>query len=396
MKVATCLNPLQRITIRIADRANAPVELKIIKEENVIRVGVVGFGLAGRIFHAAILSAVPGFELAAIVQRTGSSAAEVYPQARVVQSVDELLSDSSIRLVVIATPNQTHFPIAQQCLLAGRDVVIDKPAATTSQEVLMLTRLAESQGRMLTIYQNRRWDGDFLTVRKVIDSQRLGDLVRYESQFDRFRSVPRTGVWREDGGPGSGLLLDLGSHIVDQALVLFGLPAAIWADVRTERPGARSDDAFDLYMKYPARPISVNADENRRLALTVRLGATLLARSPGPRFTLHGTQGTYRKFGVDPQEDALRSGDLFHSKPWGADPREQWGTLTVDVDGTARSEAIETELGDYRGFYANVRDVLLGKAHLEVTPQQAWRTMRVLEMAFESSEKRAEVRCDWT
>ena len=253
-----------------------------------LQVGLVGFGFAGRIFHSSVIEAVEGLELAAIVQRSGNSAATAFPHVKIVPSVDALLQDTSIRLVVVATPNATHLPIARQCLLAGRDVVIDKPFAMTSSEAAELIRLARSQGRLLSVYQNRRWDGDFLTVRKLLDGDQLGRLVKFESHYDRFRLLPRLHSWREDGSPGGGVLIDLGAHLVDQALVLFGVPHSVWASVRVEREGGRTDDAFDLYLHYPAPPAQVSSSPSGPApsGLGVWLRATCLARDPEARFTL--------------------------------------------------------------------------------------------------------------
>src|SRR6202050_4809879 len=217
-----------------------------------IQVGLIGFGFAGRIFQSNVIQAVEGLELAVIVQRSGSEAATAFPHARILTSVEDLLKDSSIRLVVVATPNASHLPIARQCLLADRDVVIDKPFALNSGEAAELIQLARARHRLLSVYQNRRWDGDFQTVRKLLDSDQLGRLVKFESHYDRYRLAPRLHAWREDGSPGGGVLLDLGAHLVDQALVLFGVPQSVWASVRVEREGARSDDAFDIYLHYPA------------------------------------------------------------------------------------------------------------------------------------------------
>jgi predicted dehydrogenase len=356
-----------------------------------IQVGLIGFGFAGRIFHSNVIQAVEGLELAAIVQRTGSEAAAAFPHVRVLTSVEELLQDSSIQLVVVATPNATHLPIARQCLLAGRDVVIDKPFALSSAEAAELVQLARERGRLLSVYQNRRWDGDFLTVRKLLENEQLGRLVMFESHYDRFRQLPRLHAWREDGGPGGGVLFDLGAHVVDQALVLFGVPASVWASVRIEREGARVDDSFDLYLHYPASHAQATPS-----GLSVWLRATCLARSPGARFTLNGTRGTLRKFGMDPQEAHLLAGDVFSSKPWGVEGPEHWGTLTLDEGGEAVSTPVPTEAGDYRGYYINIRDAMHGNAALAVTPLQAWRTMRVLEMAMESSRSGNAVVCDWT
>jgi scyllo-inositol 2-dehydrogenase (NADP+) len=350
-----------------------------------IRVGLAGFGFGGRIFHAPAIEAVEGLELAAIVQRTGSQAAEAYPHARIVPSVEALLEDKTIGLVVVATPNPTHVQLARQCLLAGRDVVVDKPFAVTAAEAAELILLARERHRLLSVFQNRRWDGDFLTVRKLLDNDRLGRLVQFEARYDRYRLAPRLQAWREDGSAGGGVLLDLGAHLVDQALVLFGVPSSVWASARVEREGARSDDAFDICLRYdmPLSPV-------------VWLRATCVAREPGPRFTLNGTVGTYRKFGIDPQEACLLAGDFYSSSPWGEESQDRRGRLTLDEAGVAVTTTVPTEPGDYRGYYKNIRHVIHGHEALEVTPVQAWRTMRVLEMAKESSGTGCEVKCDWS
>ena len=344
--------------------------------ENAIPVGLVGFGIAGRTFHAPVIRAVPGLHLTTIVQRTGDSAREAYPDVRVVRNLDELLADESIRLVVVATPNDSHYPLARQCLLAGRDVVVDKPFTTTSAEAQDLDQLARSKGRLLSAYQNRRWDGDFLTVRKLIDSQVLGRLVLFESHYDRYRLARRPGAWRENVGPGSGVLFDIGPHLLDQALVLFGMPEAINADVRIERDDAIVDDAFDILLRYPN--------------LRVLLRATMLASAPGPRFVLNGTLGSFTNYGFDPQEDALRAGGLPGSPGWGEEDESRWGTLTLAEQNATVRRAVRTEAGDYRQFYANVRDAILGKAALAVTAEQAIQVIRMLERAQEGMRCKSE------
>jgi scyllo-inositol 2-dehydrogenase (NADP+) len=337
---------------------------------NIIPVGLIGFGIAGRIFHAPVIRAVPGLHLSCIVQRTGDSAREKYPDARVVRNIDDLLADESIRLVVIATPNVSHFDLAKRCLLTGRDVVVDKPFTNTFHEAQELDQLARTEGRVLSVFQNRRWDGDFLTVRKLHGSGVLGRLALFESHYDRYRLARRPGQWREDDGPGSGVLFDLGPHLVDQALALFGMPEAIAADVRIERDDAVVDDAFDILLRYPK--------------LTVLLRATMLACTPGPRFVLNGTLGTYIKHGMDPQEEALKAGGEPGTPGWGEEDPTHWGTLTLAEEVSRR---IQTEPGDYREFYANVRDAILGKAPLAVTAQHGAEVIRLLELARESSKK---------
>jgi len=353
-----------------------------------IDVGLIGFGFAGRTFHAPFIHAVEGLRLAAILQRSGNDAAQAYPEARAVRSLPEMLAMDSISLVVVATPNDSHCPLAKECLLAGRDVVIDKPFAPTYAEAAEVVRLAEERGRLLSVYQNRRWDGDFKTLQKLIASGELGRVVSYESHFDRFRPQLRPGAWREQAGPGAGVLFDLGPHLIDQALVLFGPPAAVSADVRLERDGAAADDAFDITLHYPA--------------MRAHLRATMLAARPGPHFVVHGTRGSYVKYGLDPQEDALKSGLAPGKKTganaWGQEPAEAWGTLMIGAVGSpggrgipahaGEERQIPTEAGHYGGYYENVRNAILKKSALAVTPQAALRVMRVLELAQQSSRER--------
>lgn len=348
-----------------------------------IRCGVIGFGLAGRIFHSAVIDATDGLSLAGIVQRTGDAASTAYPQVPVYRSLEAMLEQAEIELAVVATPNQSHAPLAAQCLRAGKHVVIDKPVAVTAAEAASLLPVAQAAGRHIFAYHNRRWDGDFLTVQQMIRENRLGSVRAFESHFDRLRPTPKAGAWREEPEPGSGILLDLGSHLVDQALALFGLPDAVWADARAEREGSRVDDTFDLRLFYGE--------------VAVWLRSSSLATMPAVRFLVHGTDGSYRKDGLDPQEDALRAGDLFASTPWGVDPEAAWGRITTLREGNrVEHTTVPTLPGDYRGFYANVRDTLLGQAQLAVSLIDGWRTLRLLEWARQSSDRRAAVPCDWS
>jgi scyllo-inositol 2-dehydrogenase (NADP+) len=348
-----------------------------------IRCGVIGFGLAGRVFHSAVIDATEGIELSGIVQRSGDAARKAYPHVPVYPSLDAMLAQATLDVIVVATPNDTHVPMAEQCLRADKHVVVDKPVAVSSTEAASLLAVSRQTGRRVFVFHNRRWDGDFLTVQQLLKSDMLGTLRTFESHFDRFRPTPKQGAWREAAGHGNGILLDLGSHLGDQALVLFGLPAAVWGDVRSERAGSTVDDAFDVRLYYPE--------------VTVWLRSTSLSALPAVRFLAEGTQGSYRKDNLDPQEDALRAGDLFKSKPWGVDPESAWGAITtLDANGATRHTAVPTLAGDYRGFYANVRDALLGKAEQAVTLVDAWRVLRLLEWARESSESRAAIACDWS
>ena len=337
-----------------------------------IRVGLIGFGMAGQVFHAPTIRAVPGLELACILERNGSRAQVKYPEVRVARSLDELLSDETIRLCVIATPHTTHVELARLCLQAGRDVVVDKVFTPTLREAEELIALAKEKNRMITVYQNRRWDGDFQTVKKVLASGQLGRVVEYEVRYERFRPGLRSHSWREVAEPGSGMLFDLGPHVVDQALLLFGQPLTVTASLFRQREGSQIDDAFDVCLEYP---------EMRAL-----LHSRIIACAPGPHFAVHGTKGSFVKFGMDPQEELLKAGAVPEGADWGQDPQELWGTLTLAENGSIQK--VQTEPGDYPGFYANLRDALLQGAPPPVTPDQAWRTMRALELAKQSSQQR--------
>ena len=343
-----------------------------------IEVGVIGFGLAGRAFHAPVIRAVPGLHLAAIVQRNGTEAAEKYPDVRIVRSLEELLSMAEIRLVVIATPNETHYPFARQCLAAGRDVVVDKPFTATLEEAVSLVQFAKDANRLLTVYQNRRYDGDFQAIRKLVADGTLGRIVRLETSYDRFRPQLKPGAWRETRRPGSGILFDIAPHLIDHALVLFGLPEAVTADVRIERENAAADDAFDITLHYSNGVRAV-------------LRSSILAAAPRPRFVLFGTQGSFVKQTFDPQEMNLRRGYTPADKAWGSEPETNWGVLTVPSGDSFEQRRIPSANCDYRDYYANVRDAILGRAPLAVTPEYALNVMRLLELARESSQKRCTI-----
>ena len=343
-----------------------------------IEVGLIGFGLAGKAFHAPVIRATPGLHLTAILQRSGNEAAEEYPDVRIVRSVDELLAIPEIRLIVIATPNDSHHPLARQCLAAGRDVVVDKPFTTTLDEALDLVESARQSGRLLTVYQNRRYDGDFQALRQLVESGALGRIVCFETHYDRYRPNLKPGAWRERPEPGSGILFDIAPHLIDYALALFGLPEAVTADVRIEREHASVDDAFDIALYYPK-------------GLRAILRSSILAAAPRPRFVVLATAGSYFKQTVDPQEANLRRGIVPSSGAWGAEPEKDWGLLTLADGAEFKQKRIPNADTDFRNYYANVRDALLGKASLVVTPEWALNVMRILELARESSERRCTV-----
>jgi len=342
-----------------------------------IEVGLIGFGLGGRYFHAPVIRAVPGVRLAAVLQRTGGSAGQAYPDVRIVRTLDELLAIDSVRLIVIATPNQSHFALAKRCLEAGRDVVVDKPFTTTVAEAVELLELAQKLGRILTVYHDRRFDADFQALRKVVASGQLGPIVRFEDTYDRYRPSPKPGAWREQPGPGSGILFDLAPHLIDQAFTLLGKPLALAADVRTERHGVATDDAFDILLHYP---------EGARALLR----ASMLSATPRPRLLVLAEKGSFLKRDFDPLEPTLRSGQVPAGDSWLLEREENWGELTVRENGQLTTRRVAS-IGDWRDFYANVRDAILGRAPLLVTHQQILDVMVALELALESSSKRCAV-----
>jgi len=342
-----------------------------------IDMGLIGFGLGGRYFHAPLIHAVPGLRLAAVVQRNSDTAAKLYPGVRVVRSVEELLAIDSIRLVVIATPNQTHFRFAAQCLQAGRDVIVDKPITPTLHETLALFRIARKCGRLLTVSHTRRFDADFQAVREVVASGELGNIARFDTHYDRYRTTSRPNAWREQPGPGSGILLDIAPHLIDHALMLFGLPEAVYADIRIERAGFVTDDAFDICFFYPGN-------------LRANLHESMLCLTPRPRFVILGDKGSFIKSEIDALEPALRREEIPKGESWVLDPEENWGVLTTALDGQTRKRKVASR-GDWREFYANVRDVILGQAELLVTPKQVIDVMVALYLAQESSARRCVV-----
>ncbi len=339
-----------------------------------IDCGLIGFGLGGRAFHAPFLASVPGLRLAAVLQRKGNDAAEIYPGTKVVRTLEELLAIPSIRLIAISTPNETHAPLTRACLEAGRDVVLDKPFATTLAEARELVVLAQKTGRFLTVYQERRLDGDFLTLEKMISDDELGRVIRFEETFDRCRLAIRDS-WKEKPGPGTGVFYDLGPHLIDHALKLFGPPEMLLADIRAERDGAPNDDAFDVTFYYAN-------------GLRAYLSSTTLAPIPRPHFRALGTRGSYVKQSLDPQEALLRAGKPVGGEDWGVEKEEEWGTLAQFDSAMSAQKRIPTLRGDYRKFYENVRDVLLGKGKPLVTLEEALRVMYALELSVESSEQR--------
>ncbi|RQS73485.1 oxidoreductase [Burkholderia sp. Bp8963] len=337
---------------------------------SLLKIGLMGFGFAGTTFHAPVIAASGRTQVVAIATGQPDRAQAAYPDARVVADLDTLLSLDDIECVVIATPNDTHFPLARQVLDAGRHVVVDKPVTLTSDEALALARLANARSRVFAPFHNRRWDGDFLTVRRVVDSGELGRITYVESHFDRFRPQLRT-RWREEAARGGGLLLDLGPHLIDQALALFGLPETVNATVKVRRDNGSAPDFVHLQLGYPDKDVALHA-------------SALSAIEP-PRFTLHGTRGSYQKFGLDTQEDQLKAGlTPDHVEFGGGNPP---GLLRV-LDGDVETERpVPTLDGQYAEFYRALAASIHDGAPFPVTPQDAVDVMTIIELAAQSEHE---------
>jgi scyllo-inositol 2-dehydrogenase (NADP+) len=322
-----------------------------------IRTGLIGHGLGGRAFHEPLIRATPRLELAAIA--TTRSAPD--PAG--------LIADPGIGLIVISTPNKTHYPLAKAALEAGKHVVIDKPFTVTLDEADELIALAGARQLVLTIFHNRRWDGDFLTVRKLLESGMLGELLRYEAHWDRFRPAIKPG-WKERAAPGAGVLSDLGPHLVDQALLLFGAPDRVTGDVEKQRAQTEVEDYFAITLGY-----------GRSRAL---LTSSLLAAAPRPRFALHGTGGSFVKYGLDPQEPQALAGMTPDDPAFGVEDECWHGTLTR-ADGSA--ERIPTERGYYLAFYEGVAAAILDGAPVPVDPADARAGLEIIELARASARE---------
>ena len=337
-----------------------------------IRVAIIGYGYASKTFHAPLISGTPGMTLAAVSSSDEGKVRIDWPAVPVVAEPRQLLDDPNIDLIVIPTPNDTHFPLAKAALEAGKHVVVDKPFTVTLSQARELDAVARSRGRLLSVFHNRRWDSDFLTVKSLINEGLLGEVCYFESHFDRYRPQIRN-RWRERGGPGSGIWFDLGPHLLDQAICLFGLPVSMTVDLAQLRPGAQSTDYFHAVLVYPQR--------------RVILHATLLAAAETARFIVHGSRGSYIKYGLDPQEERLKNGERLPQEDWGYDMRD--GILTR-VDGEDRSEESWLTLpGHYPAYYAAIRDALNGNGENPVPASQAIQIMELIELGIESAKHRA-------
>jgi scyllo-inositol 2-dehydrogenase (NADP+) len=344
-----------------------------------LRVGLAGFGMAAKVMHAPFLATMPEYSLLAILERHNNHSQEKYPFADVVRSFDELIDNSELDVIVITTPNSSHFIYAQKALEAGKHVVLEKPFTITSGDARLLIDISQKTNRVLSVFQNRRYVCDFLTIRKILSENLLGEVVEFEAHYDRYRPEAKPNAWREENIPGSGILYDLGSHLIDQALFLFGIPKTITADVRMQRPHAKTVDYFDLHLDYGF--------------MKAILKSGMLVREPGPRYMIHGTKGSYIKHGEDPQEELLKAGVLPNIPHWGEEAAENYGLLHTEINGQIIKEKYASLNGNFGYYYKNLFETIRNGADLKERPEHGFNTIRMVELAIESNQKKRTVEC---
>ena len=339
-----------------------------------IKTALCSFGMSGWVFHAPFIKAHPGFTLHGVWERTKQLSKEKYPEVIIYRSLEELLADEEVELVIVNTPNYTHYEYTKKALLANKNVVVEKPFTTTSEEAGELIELAKQKGKLITVFHNRRFDSDFKTVQKVVRNGVLGDIVDVEIHFDRFKEELSPKVHKEVPGEATGSLYDLGSHLIDQALQLFGKPLSIFADVRIVRPISKVDDYFEVVLYYPN--------------LRVKLKSSYLVREALPAFILHGSLGSFIKSRADIQEASLQAGKIPGTPDWGKEPDTEEGLLHTVINGKVVRERIPTLQGNYLNYFEGVYNALRNQTPGPVPVEDAMEVVKIIELAHKSSKER--------
>ena len=343
-----------------------------------ISTAVISYGISARTFHIPFITTDPSFSLDMILERNGDAACKAFPDAKIVRTIEEVLSDEAIELVVICSPNITHFPYAKAAMMAGKHVVVEKPFTNTLAEAEELIYISKKTGKICSVYHNRRYVGDFLTMKKIIKEGLLGETREFFAHYDRYRPDPRTyGLWREKELPGSGIFYDLGPHLIDQALVLFGMPAYIQADIRRMKSYSKVDDYFDVKLEY----------DN----LIVILHSSMLVREMGPRYMIHGTKGSFIKSGEDPQEELLKAGVSPTGPDWGLEGEEHYGLIHTEIEGNIIREKYPTLQGSFGQYYKNLAKSIRNGAPVQESAVDGHNVIKIIELAFESSERKTSV-----
>lgn len=337
-----------------------------------IKTGIASFGMSGQVFHAPLLKAGNGYDLHAIVERNKNLSRDRYPETILYRSYKDLLNDPEIELVVVNTPDYLHFEQTKLAIEAGKHVIVEKPFTQKTEDALTLIDLAKKYGVILTVFQNRRWDSDFLTVRNIVESNRLGRLVFFESHFDRYRNYIQENTWKEELSSGAGIVYNLGSHLIDQVIVLFGKPVSVNAEIKTLRTKGKNDDFFNIRLEYHE-------------SLIVAVTGSLLVREGGPRYILHGTEGSYLKWGTDRQEQDLKEGKIPGTPGWGIEDQNNSNILNTVRKGEAFRGKTEPVPGNYPEFYNMLHDAIRKGAKVPVEPEDAALVIRIIEASFKSS-----------
>lgn len=324
--------------------------------------------MSGRVFHAPFITINPHFNLYAVLERSKNLVSEKYPDIKIYRTPEEMLADDAIELVIVNTPNYTHYEFVKKALLAGKHVVVEKPFTVTVKEGEELIELADKQNKKLSVYQNRRYDSDYKTVKKILDEKLLGDIVEAEFHFDRYSENLSTKAHKEIPGAGTGALYDLGSHLIDQALQLFGMPDSVFADIRIIRPVSKVDDYFDLLLYYPA--------------IRVRIKSSYLVREPLPGYILHGSKGSFIKPKTNIQEIMLQAGKLPGTKDWGVEPESERGLLHTEKNGKIIREYISSEPGNYGEYYNVMYDAIRNDNAVPVSAEDGLNVIKIIEEAL--------------
>lgn len=341
------------------------IQERYMQNQSSIKIAVIGFGNSAKTFHLPFISESNRFELVAVSSSKKAEVSQAYPDIECYPDAESLIKQTAAQLVVITAPNHVHFSLAKLALEHGKHVILEKPMANTSEEAQQLVDLAKKQKVLLTVYQNRRWDGDFLTVKKLLAEQKLGDLKYFESHFDRFRPVVET-RWREEAGIGNGIWYDLGAHLIDQALHLFGQPTTVTGRVLAARDNAKTADYCHVQLHYPTHEVIVHA--------------SALSAAPNQRFRLDGTLGSYVKYGLDPQENQLKAKMSPADENYGVENQAQFGSLyTADAE-----KSVVTQTGCYQNFYSQMAAAINGEAGVPVEPQDIVNVIKIIELANKS------------
>ena len=342
-----------------------------------INTAICSFGMSGWVFHAPFINLNPGFNFYAVWERSKNLAEKKYPGVKTYRLLDDMLADDAVELVIVNTPNSTHYEYAKKALQAGKHVVVEKPFTITVDEGKELIAIAEKENKKLSVYQNRRYDSDFKILKKVIREKWLGDILEAEMHFDRFKDELSPKIHKEIPGPGNGILYDLGSHLIDQALQLFGKPNQIFADIQILRPISRVDDYFELLLYYDK--------------LRVRLKASLAIREALPGYILHGLKGSFIKQRTDVQETLLQAGIAPGKTDWGTEPPAEMGLLHTEKDGEIIREFVQSEQGNYDEYYEGIFQAIRNNKPLPVTAEEGLEVIKIIEAAYKSNSAKCVV-----